>query len=157
MKKQTAALLCMALIFLNACSGTPASSATPDPAALVGGVWVGEWMTEGAENGYLFNLEATLNINAENEIDGQIVWTLVRSPFEEEQAKLGLSGTEFVHGNFDPSTLEVKLTGYKLDDPNSVIGLEHYKLFLTEDGTILQGKSENYGDWNGLFTASRKH
>jgi hypothetical protein len=152
MKKRFKLILCMALMFLTACSG----SAAPDPATLVGGVWVGEWMTEGAENGYLYTLEVTLNINAENEIDGQIVWTFVRSPFEADQALLGLSATEFVRGDFDPATLEVELTGYKEDDPKDIIGPDHYKLFLIEDGTILQGKSENGGAWNGFFTASRK-
>ncbi|MCB0100558.1 MAG: hypothetical protein H6635_17200 [Anaerolineales bacterium] len=136
---------------------TPVPPPTANPSLLLDGIWLLEWTIEGeGPDGYLYTGEATLNVNDAYEIDGQIVWTMVRTPFVDEQTKTGLSGVEYVRGTFNPDTFEVDFTGYKREDPNKVIGTDHYKLTLSADGTQLNGRTENYGDWKGLIAGVRK-
>jgi hypothetical protein len=98
----------------------------------------------------------TLNPDAGGSIDGKINWPLRRSPRSSDQPKIGLSATEFVRGSYDPGARILRLSGYRKDDPNEVIGLDKDKLFLADNGNALGGITESGGTWQGVFSSVRR-
>lgn len=128
----------------------PASSVTAfDPA----GRWSGQWSTD---SGSLYDIEVGLSVSQDNRLDGQIRWTMRRTALPNKTDKIGLSATEYVRGSFDPSTGVVNFSGYRKDDPNSMlVMLDAYKLNISKDGKTMNGAARNGGKWNGRVKLSR--
>ena len=123
----------------------------------VDGQWTGFWVSySSASEGFLYEAAITLASGANNSIEGQINWTLRRSPRASEQAKVGLSAVEFVRGSYDPGSRVLRLTGYKKDDPNTVIGLDRYHLLLADTGRVIGGITESQGSWQGSLSTVKK-
>jgi len=139
---------------MSAVETTPAIRETlpkaPTPQANlpdVGGFWKGKWTTD---SGTMLDIEFTLRSVGENRIEGQIKWTMRRTVRPDKQDKIGLSATEYIRGNFDPSTRLLSASGYRKDDPYDVlVMLDNYRLTVSEDGYRLTGVARNGGRWNG--------
>jgi hypothetical protein len=131
----------------------PPQSAAAAATGLAGS-WTGFWM---APEGYFYTAAMRLEMAVDNSVQGQITWTLQQSPRKDEESKVGLTGIEYVRGTFDPSSGVLVIEGYEEDDPNTVIGLDRYRLVLAENGIVLGGITWHYGDWKGLIqvTAER--
>jgi len=131
---------------------TPISSPTTDiPFNTITGAWEGKWTNP---SGDLFTCEITFNVSQSNNISGNIIWTLVKS--RNANSKSGLTGTEYIIGTYDPKIRLATFDGYKKEDPHNVIGLDEYRLSLSNDGHRLEGVSKNGGDWQGEIIAHRK-
>jgi len=118
-------------------------------ASALNGTWHGPWTSP---SGYLYQAEVHLKIDAEGAISGDIRWTLGKSPREAEQSKIGLTGTEFISGKFDSQSRVMTFAGIRKDDPNSILGLDRYKLVLADNEKVMGGITENHGNWQGLFS-----
>ncbi len=108
--------------------------------------WVGTWT---APEGWVYQADAVLEAGADNKVTGAIQWTLVKSPRPAEQGKLGLTGLEFVRGTFLPEAGMVRLEGWSLSDPNQILGMDRYRLILSDDGAVLGGITYHNGPWTG--------
>jgi hypothetical protein len=117
------------------------------------GEWQCHWINA---SGAFFTGQVTLSAKDDGTLSGQIVWTFQKSPLAEDQAKLGLSGTEFIRGTYDFKTRLVLFEGYRKDDPREVIGLDRYKLVFADNGAALGGLTADYGKWTAFFSAVRK-
>ncbi len=126
-------------------ASTPSRSG---PAAAWSGAWNG--------NGYRYGCEMTVNLGSENTVRGSIVWTLRGSPAAGDSARIGVTATEYVEGAYDPDHRLLTVAGFGKDDPKGVIGLDRYRLRVSEDGGTLIGNSWNHGTWDGRFSASRR-
>jgi hypothetical protein len=106
--------------------------------------WLGYWT---APEGWIYRADLVLAVDPENRVTGAILWTLVKSPRPEEQAKLGLTGTEHVQGDFLPEAGVVRIEGTNLEDPSHILGLDKYRLILSDDATTLGGITSHQGTW----------
>ncbi|MGO9775941.1 MAG: hypothetical protein ACLQGT_11920 [Terracidiphilus sp.] len=128
-------------------------------AGSVSGEWRGIWTDP---TGYVFTVMMTLDTGpgcktcapaGDGSIQGKIVWTLRKMPANatpELAAKVGMTGTELVKGEG-----LLVLNGYQKDDPNSIIGLDQYRLAISDDGKVIGGITLNYGPWTGQLFAVR--
>ena len=116
------------------------------------GSWQGDWKDK---SGYHFSFLITLRPTSDKELSGQIEWTLRASPRQSDRKKVGRQGIEFVEGTYDGVRNEITLRGVREDDPYLVIGLDTYKLSLSENADRLTGKSKAGGSWSGNMSASR--
>ncbi|PYP60217.1 MAG: hypothetical protein DMD40_01135 [Gemmatimonadetes bacterium] len=130
-------------------SNTPASTDARSP---LGGVWVGDW----TGSGYMFTAQMTLALAADSSVRGSIVWTLKSSPDSSDRERIGLSATEYVVGSYDAARRLLRVAGYGKDDPSKTMGLDRYRLHLSDDGATLSGDTRNHGRWDGRFSATRK-
>lgn len=145
---------------LPAAETTPAIRETPSktPAPRidlsdVDGSWKGKWSTD---SGTMLDIEFTLRSVGENRIEGQIKWTMRYTVRPDKKDKIGLSATEYIRGNFDPSARLLTARGYRKDDPNDVlVMLDNYRLTISEDGHRLTGVARNGGRWNGHLELGR--
>lgn len=152
---------------LSAATSTPEASTTSTVAAPItntaeekppitfnpSGKWSGKWSTP---SGSLFDFELTLTENGNNNLDGQVKWTMRRTARPDKANKVGFSALEFVRGRYDPSSGAVNLTGYGKDDPNdTLVMLDVYRLNISKDGRKLEGSARNGGKWNGRVNLSR--
>jgi len=142
------------LLFLSIASLPGSSSAQESDASLpVRGTWSGQWSSP---EGFTYLAEMHLEAASNGTIEGQINWTLVKSARAEEQSKLGLTGVEFVKGKYDPVSRVLAVDGYTKTDPNTILGLDKYRLILAENGAALGGITRNHGSWGGLLGLLRK-
>ena len=58
-------------------------------------------------------------------------------------------------GRFEARCGLLSLDGWRKDDPDSILGLDTYRLVLTENGRALVGPTRSHGDWEGRFEATR--
>lgn len=130
-----------------------AQSEKPLAAADLSGVWQGQWISS---RGFLYTTILTLRVGTDGLATGSFAWTLRRSPRPEEQSKLGMSATEYVSGRTNTTARTVTLEGTRKDDPNSVIGLDRYKMVVSDDGKVMGGITWNHGDWQGQIILSRQ-
>jgi hypothetical protein len=113
--------------------------------------WTGPW-----EDGpFLFDADLQLKIDRQNQLEGSITWTIRRSPRPSDQAKIGLTGVEHVKGRYSPGARLLSFDGDRKDDPHSIIGLDKYRLLLSENGNRMGGITWNHGKWDGRFFLSR--
>ncbi len=137
--------------------------ACPAQTASVAGEWRGLWRNP---KGLVYTATMTLEtgpscktcaVTGEGGIQGKIVWTLRRAGANASDtyaSKVGMTGTEFVKGEIKCDGLLV-LNGYKTDDPNGIIGTEHYRLAISDNGMVIGGITLNGGTWTGQFIAVR--
>jgi hypothetical protein len=149
------ALALLLALFSIAHSIVPAvaQAEKPLPGADVSGTWNGQWSSP---SGFLFTATLTLKVEPDGRASGNFAWVLRRSPRPEEQAKLGKGGVEYVSGHADTAARTVTLAGTSKDDPDHVLGLDRYRLVLSDDGHVLGGISENHGSWLGQIVLTRQ-
>jgi len=116
------------------------------------GEWKGSWT---APEGWAYAAALRLSLNSDATVEGSITWTLKRSPRSEEQAKIGLTGVEHVRGTYDSRCRVARLEGYRLDDPNSILGIDRYELVLAQTGNSLGGITWHHGPWTGQLLLTR--
>lgn len=117
------------------------------------GNWHGFWF---APEGWIYEADMALTVDARNNVTGAIQWTLRKSPRPGEQEKIGLGGVEKVKGVFLPECGMVRMEGISLEDPNRVLGLDKYRLILSDDFKVLGGITANHDLWTGQFMLKRK-
>ena len=124
----------------------------PTQAPSLAGSWQGIW---DSPNGSVYTAIVQLNVTADGTVDGSISWTLKDTRRHDLATKVGQSGVEFVHGTYDPRCRVLALAGYKLDDPQQILGMDRYELILAENGAGLGGVTANGGAWTGMFSLRR--
>src|SRR3989449_1864441 len=72
-----------------------------------------------------------------------------------KKKKLGRSATEFARGRYDPTSQLLLLQGYRKEDPDTVIGLDGYRLLVANGGDALVGITDDGGTGEGRFSARR--
>lgn len=139
--------LVLALVALPAWAQTPA----PEDRAALAATWQGEW----TRPGYVYVAELHMTVSPQNVVDGNIRWTLRQTPVAGAQSKIGLAGTEYIRGAYLPAARLLRFDGYKKDDPNVILGLDKYRLALSDDDKAIGGIAWANGDWAGRFSLSR--
>ena len=99
------------------------------------GAWVGRWDSETHEYGATMSL----TIGADGSVEGKIDWTLRSSNRPDYKSKVGLKGVEYVRGTFLSSASVLSIDGYRLDDPNKILGIDKYRLILSENRRTMAG------------------
>lgn len=118
------------------------------------GKWKGRWSDVG---GSVFSAKMELeSFTDTNTIQGAITWKFESSSLSSQEAKIGFTGVEFVRGRYDPETRMLFLEGYRKDDPYEVIGIDKYRLQLSENGGSLTGTTSNNGRWDAKFSLTRE-
>jgi len=121
---------------------------SPTPA----GTWTGKW---DSPDGSVYSATVQLTVASDGTVDGSINWKLTAARRSDLDPKVGLHGTEFVRGTFDAHCRVLTMGGYKLDDPEHVLGMDHYELILAPNGAGLGGVTENNGAWTGMLSLRR--
>ena len=129
----------------------PSNLLAQDQRAFVGH-WQGEWSNH---SGYIYTADMQLTAASDGSILGKIQWVLKQSPIADEQAKLGMSGTEFISGTYDTKNRVLSFDGISKTDPNNILGLDKYKLLLAENSNVMGGITLNNGSWRGVFSLTR--
>jgi hypothetical protein len=120
----------------------------PSPA----GTWQGKW---DSPNGSVYTAVVQLNVTSDGTVDGSISWTLKDTRRPDLAVKVGQSGVEFVHGTYDARCRVLALAGYRLDDPQHILGMDRYELILAANGAGLGGVTANGDTWTGMFSLRR--
>ena len=152
MRRLFKAVVIAVFLLIGALANGHASSDT-DRAAIQAS-WVGYWDAFDAP-GYLYAARMSLQLGGDNSIEGSIAWTLRSAPPGKDQGKIGIQGVEHVRGHFDPHARLLSFEGYTKDDPNNVIGLDRYRILLSENGSALGGITWANGHWQGHFYLHR--
>ncbi|HWZ29591.1 MAG TPA: hypothetical protein VNX15_13565 [Gemmatimonadales bacterium] len=116
----------------------------PSPA----GTWKGGW---DSPDGSVYSAVMTLTATGDS-VDGSILWTLTQATRTDLKPKISQHGTEFVRGVYHIDCHVVQMAGYRLDDPNHILGMDHYELVLAPNGAGLGGVTENNGTWTGMIS-----
>jgi hypothetical protein len=148
-RRHPARLLLLGLFALIA-RALPAQGLTQAPSPA--GTWKGGW---DSPNGSVYTAIAQLNVTPDGTVDGSISWTLKDTRRADLTAKVGQSGREFVHGTYDARCRVLALAGYKLDDPQHILGMDRYELILAANGAGLGGVTANGDTWTGMFSLRR--
>jgi hypothetical protein len=129
----------------------------------VTGEWHGIWTgPSGAVFTAVLTLETgpsckTCAVVSDGGTRGKIVWTLKKvgsNASDTYASKVGMTGTEFVKGEMKGDGLLV-LNGYEKDDPNGIIGIDQYRLAISDNGKVVGGITLSGGSWTGQFIAVR--
>jgi hypothetical protein len=153
-RKETPMRKTLAAGFLLLALITPAAAlraaATPQDLTAT---WHGYWL---APEGWVYEADLALTVDADNNVTGSIHWTLRKSPRADEQDKLGMTGIEHVRGRLLPDAGVVRMEGVALDDPNHILGMDQYRLILSDDAKILGGITGHHGDWTAQILLKRQ-
>jgi hypothetical protein len=149
--RQWIAVFAFALGFALVTLPAAAQSASTGDRASMAGPWQGEWRG----GGYVYEAEMTLEIAQDGQLVGAIMWTLRTAARENMKAKVGLSGTEYVRGRFDSAAKVLRFEGYRKDDPHTILGLDKYRLVVSDNGGTMGGVTHHHGPWNGVFFLQR--
>jgi hypothetical protein len=106
-------------------------------------------------DGSVYTAVVQLNVTPDGTVDGSISWTLKDARRPDLAAKVGQSGTEFVRGAYDARCRVLALAGYRLDDPQHILGTDRYELILAANGAGLGGVTANGDTWTGMFSLRR--
>ncbi|MEQ8827021.1 MAG: hypothetical protein RIC82_04500, partial [Parvibaculum sp.] len=101
--------------------------------------------------------ELKLDVDERNQVEGEILWTVLSSPATRPEYldKLGTQGIEFIKGTYDPESNLLAVKGIRKDDPNGILGLDNYLIVLSEDRQRLVGGTDSHGDWEAAITLLR--
>jgi hypothetical protein len=135
-----ALMLCAVLAGSAAAQGVSEA----DRAALAG-PWKGLWLSDTHE----YEASLTLVVAANGQAEGSITWTLRKSNRPDYQPKIGMIGIEHVRGRFDPRSSLLSLDGYRLDDPNKILGTDKYRLVLADNRKTMGGITWDHNTWAG--------
>jgi hypothetical protein len=97
-----------------------------------------------------------LAVDADDNVTGSTHWTLRKSPEEGERGKIGLTGVEHSRGIFLPNAGLLRLEGTSLDDPNTILAVDRYRLILSDDARVLGGITWHEGAWTGQMLLEKK-
>ncbi|MBL6854565.1 MAG: hypothetical protein ISS15_09835 [Alphaproteobacteria bacterium] len=128
-----------------------APPAAARPARDFDGHWSGLW--QGGATHDTWKPDFTLEDDGHGHVNGEIHWTLVTAGQPNEQGQEGPAGIEYVVGHVDGG--ELILDGVRTDNPKNILGQDHYRLVLSDDGSVLGGISSNGGTWSGALRAQR--
>lgn len=143
----------LALLLLIGSDGPAmAQSASDADKTVFSGPWTGRWI---APEGWIYEATMTLQLASSGSFTGEINWTLRKAARPREADKLGQTGRERVRGIYYPNSGTLIFEGYEKDDPNTIIGLDKYRLVLSEDRRMLGGITAHGGQWNAQFLLSR--
>jgi hypothetical protein len=126
---------------------TPRPKPSINPNFNPSGRWTGDWTSSKAH----YTAVVVLSDSGGGKFGGEIYWTLQRHTNPQKSYKAGATATEYVQGNFNPSTRTIFLSGYRKDDPDNIVVLDKYSLVLGENNLSLGGGSKS----NGRFNLSR--
>lgn len=115
--------------------------------------WDVEWRNP---EGHFYTADLRLELQKGRWVEGALTWTLRTSPRADEQAKLGLSGVEYIQGEYNERGGVLVFEGVRLEDTNSVLGMDKYRLTVDSTGTSITGNTSQGGTWAGVFTARRR-
>ena len=134
--------------------GTPPDIPTEQKAALRK-VWAGTWASP---TGFGYDTDLHLRVNADGSVEGRLEWTLRKVPPDRKDYadKIGLTGVEYVWGVYEPKTRSLSFDGYRRDDPKLILGLDRYRLSLSEGLDRLEGKTWNHGTWQATLRLTPK-
>jgi hypothetical protein len=145
-----------ASIFLSGIAILPttvaAQSVSATEQAELAGPWRGVWT---APEGWIYEAVISLRVSGSGATSGEINWTLRKSPRPAEQAKLGMTGVESVRGNYYANAGALILEGYEKKDPNGILGLDKYRLIVSENHRTMAGMTRHHDAWNSQFFLSR--
>jgi hypothetical protein len=132
----------------------PVAAQTVSPAeqAEIAGPWHGRWT---APEGWIYEAVISLRVNGAGATSGEINWTLRKTPRPAEQGKVGMTGVESVRGNYYANTGTLILEGYEKNDPNGILGLDKYRLIVSENHRTMAGVTRHHNAWNSQFFLSR--
>ena len=117
----------------------------------------GEWTTKNKHD--LFTGIFKIEIKNDGTATGQFIWIFLAvdstnsSLVETYREKKGMSGIEYVEGNFNAATHDFYFAGKSKDDPNLVLGLDKYHLKLAANKQAIYGSTETEGTNEGLVFA----
>ena len=115
------------------------------------GPWTGLWNS----NTHEYGASLTMKVAADGAVEGQITWTLRKSNRKDYQGKIGQTGIEFVRGRFDPQSSLVAFDGYRLDDPNKILGTDKYRLVVGDNRKTMGGLTWDHNTWMGRIFLRR--
>jgi hypothetical protein len=142
--------VCLLLLAVIATPAATHAAATPKD---LSATWHGFWT---APEGWVYEADMVLTADAGNNVTGSIHWTLRKSPRPEEQDKLGMTGIEHVKGRLLPEAGTVQMEGVALDDSNHILGMDKYRLILSDDARVLGGITWHHGDWTAQILLRRQ-
>ena len=134
--------------------GRPLSGKRPEvpgeAIAALGKPWTGTWVASG---GYVYDAKIDSRLNPSGTVEGRIHWTLKNAPPERTDyaGKIGKQGIEYVWGTYDPQSRNLDMEGYRRDDPDQILGLDKYRLTLSDDYKEMKGATWHHGTWNAAF------
>lgn len=120
--------------------------------AEIAGPWHGFWT---APEGWIYEAVINLRVSGSGATSGEINWTLRKSPRPAERGKLGMAGVELVRGNYYATSGTLILEGYEKKDPNGIIGLDKYRLVVSDTRRTMGGITRHHNAWNSQFLLSR--
>lgn len=115
--------------------------------------WDVEWRNP---EGHFYTAELRLELQKRRWVEGTLTWTLRASPRAAEQTKLGLTGVEYIQGEYDEKSGLLVFEGVRVEDPNTILGMDKYRLTVDSTGTSITGKTSHGETWAGEFTARRR-
>jgi hypothetical protein len=137
--------------------GRPMSGPSPDippveKAALMQ-KWTGTWESP---RGAVYDAELVATFNPSGAVEGRILWTLRKAPANRPDyaGKEGRTGTEYIWGTYAPESRSLNLEGYRRDDHQGILGLDRYRLTLSENLGEIRGITYDHGTWKGVFRLS---
>lgn len=128
-----------------------AESVSETDRAALAGPWRGLWSSDTHD----YDASIMLNVTKDGRVEGTINWTLRKSPSPDYQNKIGLTGVEHVRGTFRPSSSLLSVDGYRLDDPNKILGTDKYRLVVSETRATIGGITWDHGSWGGRIFLKR--
>jgi len=144
----------LASIFLSGVGITivAAQSVLATEQAELAGPWQGRWT---APEGWIYEAVINLQVGGSGATSGEINWTLRKSPRPAEQGKVGMTGVELVRGNYYANVGAFILEGYEKKDPNGILGLDKYRLVVSDNRKTMGGITRHHNAWTGQFLLSR--
>ena len=118
-------------------------------------LWAGTWTSP---EGFVYDADVQAKLDPTGAVEARITWALNKSPASrpEYNDKIGLKGIEFAWGTYDPQTRTLYLEGYRRDDPHQILGLEKYRLTLSDNYKTITGITWNHGTWDAVLSLVSK-
>ncbi len=114
--------------------------------------WDIEWRNP---EGHFYTADLLLQTTG-NKVEGAFTWTLRASPRAEEQGKIGLTGVERFQGIYDVHSGTLIFDGLTLEDPNTILGLDQYRLLVSPGARRILGMTSHGGAWTGELKGERR-
>jgi len=115
------------------------------------GPWHGFWKS----GDFVYEAEMKLQVGPGGDVEGAIEWTLRAASQSDYKNKIGLKGTEHVRGKFRAEAALLAFEGYRKDDPNTILGLDKYRLVVAENRRSMGGITWDHGSWSGEIFLKR--